>query len=1012
MNNEDVFDHEIAIIGKAGRFPGANTVDEFWHNLREEAESITFFSDQELLSSGVDHADLNAPNYVKAKGYLEGTEFFDASFFGYSPREAEIMDPQQRLFLEAAWHALENAGYDSDSYPGLIGVYAGVNMNSYLLSNLFANRSLRTSIDDFQLALGNDKDYLTTRVSYKLNLKGPSVNVQTACSTSLVAVHMACQSLLNGECDIALAGGVSISVPQKRGYFYQEEGVMSPDGHCRAFDAKAAGTVQGNGVGIVVLKRLTDALADGDSIHAIIKGSAINNDGALKVGFTAPSIDGQANVIAEALALANIDVKTISYIETHGTGTALGDPIEIAALAKVFQARTEAKGFCAIGSVKSNVGHLDAAAGVTGLIKTVLALEHCLLPPSLHFEQPNPKIDFANSPFFVNTRLTEWKKGTTPHRAGVSSFGVGGTNAHVVLEEAPDIQPSSPSKPWQLLVLSAKTHTALDTATANLAEFLKEQPNLELADVAYTCQVGRKSFDHRRMLVCYDMKDAIHALQTKSAQQVFTCIQEYKKRPVVFLFPGQGTQYVNMARDLYRSEPVFRERMDHCIELFKPHLRFDLRELLYPSKEQTEEVTWQLNQTELAQPALFIIEYALATMWMKWGIQPQAMLGHSVGEYVAACLAGVFSLQDAVSLVAARGRLMQQLPTGAMLSVSLPAETLYPLLGEHLSLAAINGPTLSVVSGSAEAITSLQNRFIAQGVDCHRLHTSHAFHSAMMDPILQRFAQYLTKVVLKPPTIPYISNVTGTWISEKDATDPTYWIRQLRQTVHFSAGVRVLLQETKGVLLEVGPGQTLGSLVRQHSNGHNGPIVFASLRHPQEQRSDRAFLLETLGNLWLTGVQINWHELYAGETRHRLPLPPYPFERQRYWITPEEQLSQACEEPALEQGQNEVRRAIATASSFRLRPNLPNAYVAPDSEIEQRIATIWQNILGIEQIGIHDNFLALGGHSLLATQLISRLRDAFSVELSLHRIFAAPTIAQLAEVVEEQILEKIEEAQI
>ena len=868
----------IAIIGMAGRFPKAQNIDEFWRNLRDGVESISVFTDEELISAGIDPAANSAPHYVRAGAVLENIEFFDASFFGFNPREAEITDPQHRIFLESAWSALENAGYDCTRCESRIGVYAGASLNNYLSFDLNSDRI--GSASSFQTLIGNDKDFLTTRVSYKLNLKGPSVTVQTACSTSLVATTLACQSLLTYQCDMALAGGVSIRVPQKAGYLYQEGGILSPDGHCRAFDAKAGGTVIGNGVGVVVLKRLADAIADGDCIHAVIKGSAINNDGSLKVGYTAPSVNGQAEAVAEALFVSGVQPETISYIETHGTGTALGDPIEITALSKAFRDSTEKKGFCAIGSVKTNIGHLDAAAGVTGLIKTVLALKHKLIPPSLHFEEPNPQIDFTNSPFYVNTTLSEWQAGQTPRRAGVSSLGIGGTNAHMILEEAPTVAASGSSRPWQLLVLSAKTSSALETATASLAAHLKQHPDLNPADVAYTLQVGRKAFDHRRVVVCQNLDDGVKALDSPNSQRVLTHFQEKRDRSIVFMFPGQGAQYVNMALELYQTEPIFREQVDSCAELLKPHLGLDLRHVLYPSEEQTEQAVQQLKQTFITQPALFVIEYALARLWMAWGVRPQAMIGHSIGEYVAACLAGVFSLEEALALVAVRGRLMQQLPGGAMLAVSLPQAQVQSFLSQELSLAASNGPNLCVVSGSTEAIADLQNYLTAQNVACRPLHTSHAFHSQMMNPIIGEFTEQVRRVNLKPPQIPFISSSTGTWITATQATDPSYWARHLRQTVLFSAGVQELLKAREQVLLEVGPGRTLSTLVKQHPIEEQA--VLCSIRHPHDPESDVAFLLNTLGQLWLFGVQVNWSSFYAQEQRHRIPLPTYPFERQRY----------------------------------------------------------------------------------------------------------------------------------
>ncbi|MBW4685866.1 MAG: SDR family oxidoreductase [Komarekiella atlantica HA4396-MV6] len=868
---------EIAIIGMSGCFPQAENIEQFWQNLRDGVESIHRFNDQELKDLGVDAALLSDINYVKAEGVVAGIDLFDASFFDISPREAEVMDPSLRFFLEYSWKALEDAGYSSDIYRKPIGVYAGTSFGSYLL-NIYSNYELISSVGDKQIEKGTSPDYVTTLASYKLNLQGPSYAVQTTCSSSLVAVHLACQSLLSGECDIALAGGVSISTAD--GYLYQEGGIESPDGHCRAFDAKAAGTVKGRGLGLVVLKRLEEAIVDGDCIHAIIKGSAINNDGSNKVSYTAPSVDGQAKVIRAAQVMAEVEPDTISYIEAHGTGTSLGDPVEIAALTQAFRTKTQNKGFCGIGSVKTNIGHLDSTAGIAGLIKTVLALKHKQIPPSLNFEEPSPQIDFVNSPFYVNNKLSEWKTNGIPRRAGVSSFGFGGTNAHVILEEAPIIKSSNPSRTWQLLLLSTKTSTALETATENLVNYLQNNPDLNLANVAHTLQLGRWTLNHRRMVVCQNQEDAINALQ--DPQRAFTYYQEPCNRPVVFMFSGQGSQYINMGRELYESETLFREQVNYCCELLKPHLELDLRTVLYPSTEKALIATEKLQQTAITQPALFVIEYALAKLWMAWGVHPQMMIGHSIGEYVAATLAGVFSLEDALVIVAMRGKLMQQLPGGAMLSVQLPEQEVQQLLEKEISLAASNAPSSCVVSGATEAIEKLQQKLQQIGVNCRRLHTSHAFHSQMMEPIIETFIQSLKKVKLNSPKIAFISNVSGTWITAAEATDPNYWARHLRQPVRFSLGIAELLLQPEPILLEVGPGRTLSSLAKQHQT--DKLIALTSIRHPQEQQSDVGFLLNTLGRLWLVGVQIDWSGFYVDEKRHRIPLPTYPFERQRYWI--------------------------------------------------------------------------------------------------------------------------------
>jgi natural product biosynthesis luciferase-like monooxygenase protein len=880
----------IAIIGMTGKFPGAKNVDEFWHNLCAGVQSISFFTDEELLAEGIDPTLVRSPNYVKARGVLEDIEMFDAQFFGFSPREAQLMDPQHRLFLECAWQVLESAGYDSEAYDGRIGVFAGAGINTYLLRNQILNTSLMSSPESHHVLFTADKDHVPTRVSYLMNLTGPSVNVSTACSTSLVAIQMAYQSLLNYQCDMALAGGVSIWVPKKDGYLYEEGAIVSPDGHCRAFDARAQGTIPGSGVGVVVLKRLEDALKDGDCINAVIKGCAINNDGSLKLNYTAPSVHGQAEVIAEAQAIAGVDAETITYIEAHGTGTKLGDPIEITALSQAFRTNTQKKSFCAIGSVKTNVGHLDTASGMAGLIKTVLALQHKLLPPILHFETPNPNIDFANSPFYVNSTLSEWKTDGFPRRAGVSSLGLGGTNAHLILEEAPPQEPSGKSRPWQLLLVSAKTSTALDQATVNLALHLKQHPGINLADAAYTLKVGRKAFNHRRIVVCQDTEDASMALETLTNERVLTSAIDLKERPVVFMFSGQGSQYVNMGRELYHNEPTFANHIQLCAEILKPYLGLDLVSILYPDEANVEASAAQLQQTVIAQPALFAIEYALFQLWQSWGVHPTAMIGHSIGEYVAACFAGVFSVEDALKLVASRAQLMQQMPLGTMLAIPLPENEVKSLISEKLSLAAINGPSLCVVSGNTENVEVLEQQLSSQGVECRRLHTSHAFHSQMMEPILEPFTNLVKKVNLQPPQIPYISNVTGTWITPAQATDPSYWATHLRSTVQFALGLQQLLQKTEQIFLEVGPGRTLSTLAQRHPDKTAEHIVLTSLRHPLERQSDVAFLLKTLGQLWLSGNKIDWSAFYSHERRHRQPLPTYPFERQRYWIEPEKKV--------------------------------------------------------------------------------------------------------------------------
>ena len=898
----------IAIVGMAGRFPGARNTSEFWSNLHDGVESIRDLTEAELLAAGASSGDLANPDYVRRAPVLDGVPLFDASFFGFSPRDASIMDPQHRHFLECAWEALEDAAHPPQRFSGSIGVFAGSGMNTYLIHNLLANRRLLETAGLFQLKqTGNDKDVLATRVSYQLDLRGPSINVQTACSTSLVAVHLACQSLLNFECDMALAGGVTIEIPHGLGYIYREGEILSRDGHCRSFDASSSGTVFASGLGIVVLRRLEDALADRDNIRAVILGSAINNDGARKVGYLAPSVEGQAEVIAEALDFAGVSAADIGYVEAHGTGTVVGDPIEVRALTKAFlNSAASGAARTGIGSLKSNVGHLDAAAGVSGLIKTVLSLQHAQIPPSLHFHKINPHIELAGSPFYVNDKLSDWPSGSAPRRAGVSSLGIGGTNAHVVLEEAPRPSLTRQAKPYQILAVSGKTEAAADQAFSNLAAHLHAHSELNLADVAFTCQLGRQAFPHRRALAVEDTPASIAALASLDHKKLASGTASRTALGVVFLFSGQGSQYVNMGRELYHREPVFREALDLCAKHLRQPLGIDLIQAMYPPEAEKEAATERLNQTWLTQPTLFAIEYALARWWISLGVEPAAMVGHSIGEYVAACLAGVFTLEDALAIVAARGRLIYDLPAGSMLAVPLAASEIS--LTGSLSLAAVNNPRMCVVSGPTPEIAALEESLSAQSIACRRLFTSHAFHSAMMEPILCAFEERLRTFAFHPPRIPYLSNVTGTWIKTEEAIDPAYWARHIRATVRFSANLDELFRKPDQVLIEAGPSNVLTSLARQQ--GGATARAFQSLPHPRETVPALRNALQTLGQLWALGVDIDWAKLHAPDSAQRIPLPTYPFERQKFWIEPDKVNPVALPVPQAEdsEGMNFYRR--------------------------------------------------------------------------------------------------------
>ncbi|HET7232356.1 MAG TPA: beta-ketoacyl synthase N-terminal-like domain-containing protein [Longimicrobium sp.] len=901
-------DLDVAIIGMAGRFPGADDLDAFWANLRDGVESISFFGDDELRAAGVPEAELAHPDYVKAIGRLGDVEHFDAGFFGYSPREAEVLEPGHRIFLECAWEALEDAGVDPARVEGRVGVYAGAGSSGYTERHVKPNAALMEAAGAFQVNLGSAPDFLATRVSYKLDLRGPSLAVQTGCSTSLVAVHLAAQSLLRGECELALAGGVSVIIPQITGYLYAHGSIVSPDGHCRPFDARSAGAVSGSGAGAVVLKRLSDALRDGDPVRAVIRGSAINNDGGAKVAFTAPGVEGQAAVIAEALEAADVDPDTVTYVEAHGTGTELGDVIEIAALTRAFRGATPREGFCAVGSVKASIGHLDTAAGIAGLIKTVLAMEHRQIPPTLHFQAPNPRIAFGGSPFFVAAGETAaWETDGAPRRAGVSSFGIGGTNAHVVLQEAPAPAPSGPSRPWQLLTVSARSASAAQESAARLADHLQQHPELPLADVAYTLREGRHDFAHRRIVLIRQGEDAAAIVRGAVPERVAAGVAEAGARSVVFLFPGLGDHHPNMARGLYDSEPTFRAEVDRCAEILLPLLGTDVREAIFtgdaPSDAAPESAGFdlrgmlartaptaegeRLNRTALAQPAVFVVGYALAKLWMSWGIVPEATIGHSLGEYTAACISGILSLQDALTLVAGRARLIEPLPGGAMLAVSLSADAVRPHLGDGLSIATINAPGLCVVAGAEGAVAALERRLGDEAIVTRRLPTTHAFHTPMLASVGDRLTELARTVRPRPPRIPMVSNVTGSWITDAEATDPAYWTRHMLGTVRFAEGVGALLREPGRVLLEVGPGQTLSTFVRQRSgdDGEQAPAaVIPSMRSAFDRRPDQAVLLEALGRLWLAGVKPNWAAFRGTERRRKLHLPTYPWEKQRYWV--------------------------------------------------------------------------------------------------------------------------------
>jgi amino acid adenylation domain-containing protein len=943
----------IAIIGMAARFPGASDVEALWKNLTGGVESVTTFEPHPSIPEKL----RKDPRYVSTRGVLDGIESFDAAFFGITPREAEVTDPQQRILLETAWAAMEDAGWAPGTFDGLVGVFAGIHNNSYYPNNVIHFPEAAERLGAFQVMVANEKDYVATRVAHKLDLHGPALSIHTACSTSLVAVVQAFNSLRNHECDMALAGGSALTVPRATGHLYAEGGMLSSDGHCRPFDAKATGTLFSDGVGVVVLKRLSDAVRDHDTIHAVIRGAALNNDGASKTSFAAPSVAGQAAVVAMAHDVADVDPRSITYVETHGTATPLGDPIEIEGLTQAFRAKTQDTAFCAIGSIKSNFGHLTAAAGVAGLIKATLCVEHATLAPSLHFERPNPAIDFARTPFVVNAKLTRWE--ASPRRAGVSAFGVGGTNAHVVLEEAPPPKPRGEARSKHLLTWSARTDASLDAATGELVRWLERHPEADLADVSFVQHVGRRAFSRRRAVVVAGVADAIAALKSPRVSSATA------GRPpaLAFLFPGQGSQYVGMGAALYRDEPEFRLVVDQCAELALPVLGRDLREVLFPAGGDTDEAREALRNTAFTQTGLFTVEYALARLLSTWGLKPTAMLGHSIGEWAAATLAGVFQLDDAVRLVALRGVLMQRQPPGSMLSVRLPAAEVQGLLSGGLTVASDNGPQLCVVAGPTPQVEALEKALTAKGVVSKGLHTSHAFHSSMMDPVVEPLRAELAKVKLAPPSIPIISSATGKRLTDAQAVDPGYWARHLRETVHFREAVLTLAQEPR-TFLEVGPRATLATLTRQLVPDRAQPCL-STLPDTSKDDAEWVSLLGALGKLWTAGVAIDWRRYHEHETRRRIAIPTYSFERTRHWL--ELGVVPQVTAPVIPQGAQRMSRKET------LIPQLQKTF---------------EEYSGLDLTGAdaHAPFLELGLDSLALTQVATELQRQHGIKFQFRQL--------------------------
>lgn len=1000
---------DIAIIGMAGRFPGAENIDEFWKTIASGSEETIFYSREYLENKGVDNLLLEHKNYIYANPLLESADKFDSSFFGFTPREADFMDPQHRIFLEVCYEAIENAGYRKENSNFPIGVFGGCGMNNYLVKNLLHHPETKSSLGEMLTVINNNSDYMTTRVSYKLNLKGPSIDIQTACSTSLVAVHIACQSLINNECYIALGGGSFINIPHDEGYLFEPGGINSPDGHCRPFDKDANGTIFGEGAGVVVLKRLEDAIDDHDTIWAVIKGTAINNDGSQKVGYMAPSVQGQSDVITAALEKASINPETITYVEAHGTGTKMGDPIEISALSMAYGKYTQKKNYCALGSVKGNIGHLDAAAGIAGLIKTTLLLKNKKLPPLTNFKENNPELYLEDSSFYINTKLRDWETGDyAPRRAGVSSFGIGGTNAHCILEEAPEIEKNSSKQRFHLLPVSAKTKTGLLKQQENLLKYLKES-NETIADIAFTLQQGRESFNKRMLIYCDGKEDGIRAIENSSYRKIFG-EAKLSDPKTVFMFTGQGSQYVGMARDLYNDFALFRKLIDEAREVLS---EYDIDVLKFILGESHEGLEKELNQTFIAQPLLFAIQYSTARLLEEFGISPDALIGHSIGELTAACIAGVFSYKEGLKIVAERGRIMQQQKPGSMLSVKLPADLLKPHLIGKTEISLINAPEFCVVSGDFDDIDKLAEKLRSDFPDVYasKLKTSHAFHSYLIEPAVDKFTDRISSIKFKEPQIPVISNITGTWAIKEKLQDPDYWGNHIRATVNFAGGINELLKDENTFLLEVGPGNSISTLLSEYPKSKKIQVS-STIRHPKEKMNDTDFFLVSIGKAWTSGISIKWSRYYHDELRCRIPLPTYPFERTKHWIYPKESfnfidtkdiadlLPESVEDFA---GKIEVEEK----GHYHDRPLLDNEFKAAESELEKRIVIIWEELLGIKGIGVTDDFFQLGGHSLLAAQVLNRMNEEFDSGIIINSFFNYPTISGLIEneTFEEKIIE-------
>jgi len=992
--------NEIAVIGMAGEFPKCKDIEEYWKAIVNGEECISFYTKEELKEAGINSDIINIDGYIRAKGELPDTGLFDASFFDINPHEAELMDPQHRLLLQCAWHALENAGLNLDEYKGTVGVYAGKSISSYLYLNILPNMKKVMALGNLQAAIGNDKDSMTTTIAYHLNLKGPAVTIQSSSSTSLVAVCMACQALLNYQCDAALTGGITAGPPVRSGYFYEEGGIYSNDGHVHSFGKGSTGFVPGNGYGMVVLKRLEDAIEDGDKIWAVIKGFAMNNDGSDKISYTAPSLSGHAEVIEMAQAMADVSPETIELIESHGTGTMMGDPIEVAALTQAFRKGTDKKHYCSLGSVKANIGHLDSAAGIAGFIKAVLSVNKGILPPLCGFKELNPEIDLTDSPFYINTEAKKWCPKSGIRRAGVSSLGMGGTNAHIIIESPPETIQSDATEKTRIIPISGKTLYSLEENRRQLSVFLKNNKNEKLADVAYTLSLGRKDFLYRDAFACNSVQEAIDQLDER--EQYTECM--INDRKVVFMFPGQGTQYPGMTYGLYKCFDVFRDNFEKCRSFILEFMDVDILDFINGTMDDAE----KLSSTLYSQPLIFSTSYCMAKLYQSFSIKPAAMIGHSLGEYVAAAIADVFTLRDALFLVCSRARLMSEAEGGAMLSVKTSPDVIRKLTDANVSIAAINAPSICVVSGSFEEIDRVKNECEANGYFARVLKTDHAFHSYMMKNVAKEFRKVLDEVSFKEPSIPYISCMDGIW-ADSETVNASYWEKHITNPVRFDKGISKLLEEDEYVFLEVGVGKTL-SVLTGMQNEDKKRICICAGRTNKDDTDDALFFMNSIASLWCNGVSINWNAFYSSENRERISLPYYSFDRSLYWVEAPEDNEYYSEHMTEDTG-NAVSKTdnpeekVVSEKKYHKRPNLHHEFVEASTETEKKLIEKLQDLLKIKPVGITDSFFELGGHSLLAAQFLSIIMDSFSVHIRMNDIFEYDTVQRLAERIDDLIAE-------